>query len=213
MLRREVINLARDLAVDIARVEHQYLVAAPRRLGPIEVPELAGHATGVEEIGADGDHHIHIAGLDQLAAHFLLAMPGAGSLRRHHEASAARRIQIAPEVRDPEIIAIADILLLVHTRQAKRQARICFDALGVHQVDVERRIGHHEITLADERVRVGIVGDGLTGNLAFQAMYREVHDGETGGSAVLLMAVEHHALGGIQALVFDEMTGLYKHAA
>ena len=46
--------------------------------------------------------------------------------------------QVAPEVGDPEIVTIADLLLLVHTRQAEGQARVALDALGVHQVQSQR---------------------------------------------------------------------------
>ena len=91
LLRREVVNLARDLAVDVARVDHQHLVAALGGLALVEVPQLARHGAGVEEVGADGDHHVHVAGLDDLAADLGLAVPGAAGLRRHDEAGAALR--------------------------------------------------------------------------------------------------------------------------
>ena len=75
-------------------------------LGPVEEPQLAGDGAGVEKVGADGDHHIHIAGLDDLLSHVLFAMPGAGCLRGHDEAGAALFVQVAPEVGDPEVIAV-----------------------------------------------------------------------------------------------------------
>ena len=91
LLGREVVNLARDLPVDVARVEHQHLVAAVGGLALVEVPQLAGHGAGVKEVGADGDHHVHVAGLDDLAADLGLAVAGAGGLRRHDKAGAALR--------------------------------------------------------------------------------------------------------------------------
>ena len=151
LLRRKVVDLARDLAVDVARIEHQHLVAARGRFGAVEVPQLAGDGAGVEEVGADGDHHVHVAGLDDLPAHLLLAVPGAGGLRGHDEAGAARWVQVAAEVGNPEVVAVGDLLVLVHARQAEGQAPVVLDLLGVHQVHVERRIGHHEVALARGR--------------------------------------------------------------
>ena len=71
--------------------------------------------------------------------------------------------------------------------------------LGVHQVHVERRIGHHEVALADQVVLVLVVGDGL-GDVAFQPVDGEVHLGEADGVAVLLLAVEDDPLRGVAAL-------------
>ena len=182
------------------------------RLGAVEVPQLAGDGAGVEEVGADGDHHVHVAGLDDLLAHLLLAVPGAGGLRGHDEAGAALLVQVAPEVGDPEVVAVADLLLLVHARQAEGQARVALDALGVHQVHVEGRIGHHEVALAGEGVLVLVVGDGL-GDLPLQPVHREVHLGDADGVAVLLLAVEDDLLRRVAALVLDEVAGLHEHAA
>ena len=83
LLRREIVDLAGHLAVDVARVDHQHLVAPLLRLASVEVPQFARDGAGVEEVGADGDHHVHVAGLDDLAPHLRLAVPGAGRLRRH----------------------------------------------------------------------------------------------------------------------------------
>jgi len=45
------------------------------RFAPINEPQLAGDSAGIEEIGADRDHHVHVARLDDLLAHLLRAMP------------------------------------------------------------------------------------------------------------------------------------------
>ena len=101
---------------------------------------------------------------------------------------------------------------LVHARQAEGQARVALDALGVDQVHVEGRIGHHEVALADQGVLVLVVGDGL-GDLAFQPVDGEVHLGDADGVAVLLLAVEDDLLRRVPALVLDEVAGLDEHAA
>ena len=105
-----------------------------------------------------------------------------------------------------------DLLVLVHARQAEGQARVALDALGIHQVHVERRIGHHEVALADQRVLVLVVGDGL-GDLSLQPVDGEVHLGDADGVAVLLLAVEDDLLRRVAALVLDEVAGLHEHAA
>src|SRR6266545_5281656 len=212
MLGREVVDLARDLAVDVASVEHQDLVLALGGLGPVEVPELARDGARVKEVGANGDHHVHIAGLDDLAAYLLLAVPGTRSLGGHHEAAAPLVAQITPEVGDPEVVAVADLLLLVYSWQAEGQARVALDPFGVHEVYVERRIRHHEVALAGEAVLVLIIGDGLR-DLAFQAVHREVHLGDADGVSVLLLSVEDDLLRSVAAFVLDEVAALDEHAA
>jgi hypothetical protein len=59
------------------------------------------------------------------------------------------------------VIAVSDLLGLVHARQAEGQTRIALDSLGIHQVDVERRIGPHEVAPAGKAVLVLVVGDSL----------------------------------------------------
>ena len=81
LLGGEIVDLARDLSVDVAGVDHEHLVAAVRGLATVEVPKLARDGAGIEEVGADGNHHVYIAGLDQLAADFGLGVAGATGLR------------------------------------------------------------------------------------------------------------------------------------
>ena len=50
---REVVYLPRNLPVNVARVEHQHLVAALNWLGAVEEPQLAWDGARVEEVGAD----------------------------------------------------------------------------------------------------------------------------------------------------------------
>src|SRR5205807_573757 len=139
LLGREIVNLARYLSVNIARVEHQHLVAALSGLGAVEEPQLTWHGARVEEIGADGDHYVYIPGLQNLFAHLLLAVPCARCLRGHDKARATGLVQVAPEVGDPEVVAVRDLLLLIDTGQPEGQTRIALDSFGVDQVYVEWR--------------------------------------------------------------------------
>ena len=176
LLRAEVVNLAGDLAVDVAGVEHQHLVAALRRLAPVEKPRLAGHGAGVEEVGADSDHHVHIAGFDDLPAHLRLAVPGAGRLGRHDEPGPALLVQIAVKVGDPEIVAVGDLLLLVDPRQAEGQAKVGLD-LPRHRLSSTLNGG-----LALQSRPCPSVGGGRHNtcsplDVALQAVHRQVHLG------------------------------------
>src|SRR5262249_413581 len=101
VLRREVVDLTRDLTIDLACVKHQHLIFALGELGAVEEPQLTWDSASVEEIGADGDDHVYVTGLDDLLTHLLLALPGARGLRRHDEAGTALLVQVAPEVGDP----------------------------------------------------------------------------------------------------------------
>jgi hypothetical protein len=86
-----------------------------------------------------------------------------------YETGAACVVQIAPKVREPEVIAVADLPGLVHARQPERQATLVFICPHrVYQVHVEGWIGHHEVALADQGVLVLVAGDGL-GDLSLQA--------------------------------------------
>ena len=64
-------------AVDLGktcRASMKSTVSAPRwssRFAAIEKPERAWEGDGVEEVRADGDHHVHGASFDELAANFL----------------------------------------------------------------------------------------------------------------------------------------------
>ena len=144
LLGREVANRPGNLTEDLPRVQHQNVVAARRvgLLGAIKEPQLTGHGARVEEVAANIDHDIDRAGLDQLLAHCSLVAARTGRLRRHHHAGAARVVQIAVEVGQPEIIGVRDLLGLVDAGEAKGQALgITLDLLRVDLVDIERRIG------------------------------------------------------------------------
>ena len=217
LLGAEVEDGTRDLAVDIARIEHQDAIGplGVSFLRAVEKPELAGHGAGVEEVAADIDHHVHGAGLDQLLPHLGLVPPGAGGLRRHDDAGPAGLVQVAVEIGEPQVVGIGDLLRLVHSGQAERQAFVALDLLGVHFVHVERRIGHDEVALAGQFVRVLVVGDGFVSgpNGALQAMNGEVDLGQLRGGLVLLVAVERDPLHRVLAFVLDEVARLHKHAA
>ena len=58
-------------------------------LALVEEPEGAGQGDGEEEIRADGDHDVHMAGADDLFPDLLLGGAGIGGGVRHDESGAA----------------------------------------------------------------------------------------------------------------------------
>ncbi len=102
------------------------LIAPIGGLAFVEVPQLAWDGAGVEEVGADRDHHVDVAGFDELAAHLGLAVPCATGLRGHDEAGAALRPEVAVEVGNPEVVTVRDFLRLVHAGKAERKRRSSF---------------------------------------------------------------------------------------
>jgi hypothetical protein len=120
--------------------------------------------------------------------------------------------EVAPEKGDPNVVGVADLLLLVHAWQAKGQARIYLDAFGIHQVHVKGWIGHDEVATSGKVVLVMVVGDGF-GYLPLQSVHGEVHLGDADGFAVLFLPIEDNLLSSIAALMLDEVARLHKHAA
>ena len=106
LLRGKVINFAGHLAVDVAGVDHEYLVTARFGLGPVEKPQFAGHGAGIEEVGADGDHDVHRAGLDEFLADLGLVAARTGGLAGHDEPGPAMVVEVAVKVADPDVVAV-----------------------------------------------------------------------------------------------------------
>ncbi|MCY1300126.1 hypothetical protein D9M70_496850 [compost metagenome] len=80
LLWGEVVDLARDFAIGVACIKHQYMLFVLGRLGFIEEPQLARYGTGVKEIRANGDHGVDMASFYQFLPHTGLVAAGAGSL-------------------------------------------------------------------------------------------------------------------------------------
>ena len=114
LFRAEVVYFARDLAIDVAGVDHQYFVAVCFGFGAVEKPQFAGDGAGVEKVGANGDHGFYIAGFYQFSADFGFIAASTRCLGGHDKACAARFVQVAVEVADPDVVAAADFVLFVH---------------------------------------------------------------------------------------------------
>ncbi len=111
---------------------------------------------------------------------------------------------------NPEVVGI------VGARQAEGEAatgaEVGGEAFLVHGVDVERRIGEHEVEPARGVVRVFVVGDGFA-DVAFEAVDGEVHPAEPCGLADFLVAVDGEFGGWVFLVPGHEARGRDEHAA
>ena len=139
-----------ELGEHMPRIQEQHRIgASTARLALVEEPQRAGQRHGVEEVRANRDHHIDCARLDQLLADFKLRTTGIAGAVGHHEASAPRFVQRGIEQLNPQVVSVID------RGHAKREARcVVLDPLLVDLIDIERRIGHHEIELTADVVHI-----------------------------------------------------------
>ncbi len=127
----------------------------------------------------------------------------------HDEAGAARLVQSRPEHLDPEVIGVVGL------RQAEGEAVLALAdrvLLLVDAVDVERRIGHDEVELADDRERLLVIGIGLADRAA-EAMNGEVHAREPLRLSDLLDAEDRQLPFRRVLMRAHEVGGLNEHAA
>ncbi len=168
---------------------------------------MTGQRDGVEEVGADRDHHVDGARLDQLPADLALRVAGVAGRVRHDEAGPARVVERRVELLDPEVVARCPASGCPNGKRGS-PASLSLSTL----VDVERRIGHHEVERADRAVRVFVVAVGQA-DVAGQAVQRQVHLGERDGALLLLGAVDRQLASGGLVVALDELGALDEHAA
>ena len=133
------------------------------------MPQLARHGAGVEEVRADGDHHVHITRLDDLPADLLFAVPGAGGLGGHDEVALAGQdvlvlvvgdglgdLSLQPvdrEVHLGDADCVAVLLLAVEDDLLRRVATLMLDevaGLDEHPARTAGRVEHDAVIgLAD----------------------------------------------------------------
>ena len=146
----------------------------------VQEPERARKRDGVENIRADGDHHVYGVGFDELFAQLLLGGAGVGGGVGHDEAGAAFFVKRGVEKLNPEIVSV------VGARQAEGIAAVLaygvFEPVFVDGVDVERRIGEDEVEVAGAVVLVFVVRVGLA-DVAFESVDGEVHARQSHGGA------------------------------
>ena len=197
-------------------IDEQHLVLESLGLALVEEPQRARQALGVEEVVAHVEHHVHVARLHELAALGLLGL-GIGGRGRHDKARSAMLVEVGVEVVDPEVVgpACGDLLLLVGLGRAQGQAARVERGGVLDLVHVEGRVGGHEVARAVERVGVVVEGISLVARLdvALHAVDGHVHEAELGVVVDLLLAVEHHALGGVAAVLAHIVAGRDEHAA
>ena len=143
-----------------------------------------------------GDHHVHGAAFDELAAEFLFGGAGVRGGVGHDKPSPPAGSSGLPifqrriEELNPEVIGV------VGARQAEGEAASrsdhVFQPLLVHGVDVERRVGEDEVEAAGGVVRVVVVAVDVAAvfDFAFEAVDGEVQAAEASGFVGFLDAVD-----------------------
>ena len=218
LLVGEDMRARRDHVVDVARVDHQHLIMQVLRLALVKKPQRAGQAAGVEELVANGHHHVDVAGLGQLFADVTVFVAGIRGTGRHDETSAAGVVQVGVEVLNPQTVGVADGACPgIGARQTEGQtpavAGLAFHLLGIHAIDIERRVGHDEVALANEVVHLVVEGVALTDVGGIQPVHHQIHARQLGVGVTLFLAVEGDGVVGLLvAHVFDEVAGLHEHA-
>ena len=119
----------------MAGVDKEYGVfAGGAPFAPVQKPEGAGQGHGQEKVGANGNHHVHRFGLDELLADVQFGLAGVAGGVGHDKTGPAVLVEGAVENLNPQIVGI------VHPRQAKGKARAILEAVLVHPVDVKGRV-------------------------------------------------------------------------
>ena len=175
-------------------------------LALVEEPEGHGERDGVEEVRPDRHHHVDLAVLDQLAADGQLGVAGVGGGVGHDEASPAGVVERRREDLDPQVVAVVD------RRDPVGVALVVFDPVLVDGVDVERRIGDHEVEPTHRIVRVLVVGV-RRDDLPSETVDRQVHLGQSDRLVLVLLAEDRDLGCRVLLVLLDEAGRLNKHAA
>lgn len=140
-------------------------------LGFVEEPQRDRQGNGVKEVGANGDHDVHSAGLDDLLADFLLGVTRIACAVCHDESGPALRGKCRVELLNPKVVAVVSL------GEAEREPPVAGELFLLDLVYVERRVGHHVVERADRMVGVLIVTVGLA-DVAGEPVQGEVHLGQ-----------------------------------
>ena len=154
---------------------------------------------------------IHVAALHQLLAHLGLVPARTGSLGGHDKPRPASFVQIAIEIADPDVVAVADLSLFVDSRETKGETWIPLHLVGIDLIHVEGGIGHDKVRLMQQFVGIFVVGDGFL-DIPFEAVHRQVHLGQADGGSVLFQAVEGELLRGVFMPLLHPPSTLHKHS-
>ena len=186
--------------------EQHRVLARGAGLGLVEEPQRHRQGDGVEEVGADRDHHVDRAGLDELLADLLLGVAGVASGVGHDEAGPALGVERRVELLDPQVVRVVGL------GHAEGEPLVAGELVLLDLVDVERRVGHDVVEGTDGAVRVLVVAVGLP-DVAGEAVQGEVHLRQRDGVLGLLRAEDRELAGGGLVVALDELRALHEHAA
>ena len=133
-------------------------------------------------------------------------MSGVACTVGHDEPGSALGRERGVELLNPQVVRI------VRFRDAERKPLVASELLLANLIDVERRIGHHEVERTDHVVRVLVVGIGQA-DVAGEPVEGEVHLRQRHCLLGLLSAEDGESPGGVLVMAFDELGALDEHAA
>ena len=204
---REVAVGPVDLAVDGAGVDEQYLVGPfSILLTFVEEPQRDGQGDGVEEVRPDRHHHVRLAVFDQLAPDRQLGVADVRCRVGHDEASPPGLVERRRKDLDPQVVAV------IYRRDAVRVALVVLEPVLVDGVDIEWRIGDHEVEAAHRVVLIFVVRVGLD-DLATEAVDGQVHLGEADRLFHPLLAEDRDVARRVLLVLLYEAGRLHEHAA
>ena len=98
------------------------------------------------------------------------------------------------EIRDPQIVRVADLLILINTGQTKRETSCILRRFGFYLVHVKRRICHNVITRALKIVCIVIEAVCLIArnDLGIESVNCHIHNAELCVVVELFLTVEGH---------------------
>ena len=160
----------------------------------------------IEHVRSNSYDHVDAAILNEFPADLEFTT---SSIRRgvgHDESSPAGVVECGVEDLDPEVVAV------VGFRKSEWETRIVLELDLIDLVDIERRVGHDEVELADRVVRIFVVSVAFP-DITAESVDSEIHLSETDGVAGFLLTIDRQLPTGILTTTLDEVRGLDKHPA
>ena len=135
--------------------------------------------------------------------------------RSHDKARPACFVQVGIEIGNPQVVGIAEFLILVDTRQTEGQPSRALGRFGIYLVHIEGWICHHIVAAAVQIVGIVVEGVGLVAGLdnAVETMDGHVHQAQLGVVLHLFLPIEGHGRVGLHPGGVHKIAGLDKHSA
>ena len=201
--------------VIVAGVDEQDLVLNLFAFALVKEPKGTRQALGIKEVVAHAYHAIHVSRSHQLFADVLVLALAVCRRSGHHKARAAGFVQVTVEVRNPQVVSVANFLVLVYRREPEGESPGILATFRFYLVNVEGRVRHHIIAFACKVVRIVIEGVRLVAGFynSGKPMHRHVHLAKLGVVFHLFLAVKGHGFVASHAGGIHKVARLHEHSA